>query len=190
MERIKRASTWVSDMTSKLPIILVAAASLCLLASCSTPGNRDTGIPVSRLESKRLKLAVTGDVAQLCKDVLGYDYPSAEIAYWKGAGDTGWILITNGKHGLITSRFEISNGSIASSVVLSHKEQRGKQIASKSFLRQFSGVSLSRSRGLSKRVDAISGATVSSRAMTDAAMLALRLHNSFVDEDRDSDRTK
>jgi major membrane immunogen (membrane-anchored lipoprotein) len=73
------------------------------------------------------------------------------------------------------SRFEICDGRIVRSVVVSSSERRGRQIESEGYMRQFSDLSLSDSGGLSGRVDGITGATVSSRAFESAALLALKL---------------
>lgn len=169
----------VLDMLSR-PTIVMATTACLFLTSCASVEDREIASPVFHRGTPKSRFVVTGDVAALCKNILGYNYPSGEIIYRTMAGSTEWVLVTQGRHALITSRFVISDGQITSSEVLSSKEQRGRQITSKRFLRQFRGQYLSKEQLLSKRVDAITGATISSRAMTDAALLALSLQ-AFVD---------
>ncbi|NQT94600.1 MAG: FMN-binding protein [Lentisphaerae bacterium] len=120
-------------------------------------------------------LSVTGDVSNLCADVLGRPYPHGTIRHGDGPGKTAWVLAAKGKHGLITAGFVVADGRIKDVAVLSDRERRGRPIRTRRYLRQFSGVGLRKNNSLDSRVDGITGATISSRAVERMAVLALRL---------------
>ena len=121
------------------------------------------------------ELSVTGDVARVCRTVLGSAYPQGSIRYWRQSGRTVWVLSSRGKHGLITAGFVVDGGVISTGAVLADREQRGRPIRSRRFLRQFEGIGLREDGRLDKRVHGITGATISSNAMRNMALLALRL---------------
>jgi len=85
-----------------------------------------------------------------------------------------FIVSEFGKHGLISFAVIISqSGRIEDMAVLESKEIKGAKIAKKRFLRQFSKKSLNDPLKLRKDIDAVSGATVSSKAATKAAKKVL-----------------
>lgn len=120
-------------------------------------------------------LAVTGAVSRLCAEVLGRSYPRESILHCGDAEKTVWILAAQGKHGLIAAGFVVKDGRIRETSVLEDREQRGRPIRARRFLRQFEGVGLRESTRLDRKIDGITGATVSSDAMEKMARLALRL---------------
>ncbi len=177
MTKSKMASTWAWVMHFKqLPPLLLVTCQL-VVASCAVHIQGGAKVDVGDYEAigPEQTLAVKGDVRLLCKDALGYEYPLGLIIYRRNNNTAAWQIATKGKHGLITSLFIIKEGQIIDCRVLSSKEVRGKQIAKKRYLKQFTGLSLLKPNKLSKRVDGISGATTSSKAMMHAAILALRL---------------
>jgi hypothetical protein len=119
--------------------------------------------------------AVTGEVARVCADVLKHPYPRKTVQYWGESAKRIWVLSARGKHGLITAGFVVEGGRISVSRVLADREQRGRPIRSDRFLRQFKGTGLRDGNKLDRRIDGITGATISSTAMTKMALLALRL---------------
>jgi len=161
-------------MTSKWLVLFLQAGGLLTLASCVSNGNRNTAVFTQDTASE-ISIPVIGQTERVCRESLGYTYPSTEILYYTTATSRVWTIMTRGRHGIVTSQFEIGDGAIRNIRVLSSKEQRGRQIKSQRFLRQFEGVSLSARNALNKRVDGITGATISSKAVNDAALLALKL---------------
>lgn len=119
-------------------------------------------------------MVVTGDVSALCTDILGRPYAHGTIQNGSGTNKTAWILSARGKHGPITAGFVVADGRIVCVEVLADRERRGRFIRTRRFLRQFLGVGL-RKGTLDSRVDGITGATISSRAVEKMAVLALRL---------------
>lgn len=157
------------------PITYLLLACLLCLVSCATPESMRKDGDLFRSTDSLARIQVRGEIGRICRDTLGYAYPSDEITWQQLPHSRVWSITTKGRHGPITSQFEVQEGKIINSMVLSSKEQRGQLIKSPSYLRQFSGVSLSNSGALSKSVDGITGATISSKAMESAALLVLNL---------------
>jgi hypothetical protein len=120
-------------------------------------------------------LVVSGEAARVSADLLGHTYPRREVQYWRDASRAVWVLDANGKHGLITAAFVVEDGEIRDSKVLSHREIRGKGIQSRRFLRQLRGARLDPRGRLTRRVEGVSGATISYGAVKNMARLALHL---------------
>ena len=120
-------------------------------------------------------LSVTGDVATLCTSVLGHSYAAGTIRYWTDSSNTAWIVTNKGKHGPIMAGFLIEKATISASKVLADREQRGRPIRSKGYQKQFKGLGLKKDNKLSRRIDGITGATISSVAFKNMAVLVLRL---------------
>ncbi|MBC6414306.1 MAG: FMN-binding protein [Chromatiales bacterium] len=113
------------------------------------------------------------------KKVLGGKYSKFRIRYWLKADRSVWILEEIGKERLITSGFSIDANRISEMKVLIFRESRGWEVRYDSFARQFTDAKLlNDSLKLDRNIDNISGATLSVRAVTKLARLALVLHNS------------
>lgn len=170
-------------MISKQLIVVLLVTCQLVVTSCSLRSQGGAKVAARDYEEIGTEntLPVRGDVKLLCKDVLGYEYPVGVIKYRRNNDLSVWQVATKGKHGLITSRILIEKGKIIDCRVLSSKEIRGKQVTKRRYLSQFTGASLLKSNKLSKRIDAISGATITSKAMTHAAILALRLEETYSD---------
>lgn len=91
------------------------------------------------------------------------------------------VLAQEGKEGPMTVGVCFHpDGLIKSVKVLSHVEDRGKGVDADSFLKQFSGKRASGSFQVGKDVDGISGATISSKAVSEAVRRASFGFKSFV----------
>ena len=109
------------------------------------------------------------------KDVLGHDYKGLRIRYWKQDKTTAWILDEIGKDKPITTGFVINNGRIERVRVLIFRESRGWEIRHAFFTDQFDNAALYKDMELDRTIDNISGATLSVRAVTKLARVALLL---------------
>ncbi len=107
--------------------------------------------------------------------IMGGNYPETRIAYWQVDASTAWILQGRGRTGVFTSGFVVSDGRIADCSVLEYHESYGKAIKSKRFLRQFQKAGLRDDRQLDRRIDGVTGATISVKSITNLARLALFL---------------
>lgn len=109
--------------------------------------------------------------------ILGHKYKSLRIRYWKKGGKTAWVLNEIGKEKPITTGFVIINQKIERVRILIFRESRGWEVRHTFFTEQFDDASLNKDQelGLDRNIDNISGATLSVRAITKLARLALLL---------------
>jgi hypothetical protein len=108
--------------------------------------------------------------------VLGHNYQQARLRYWKANGKTAWVIEDKGKEGyqLTTSAFVVRNGAIDIARVLIYRESHGEEVADASFLNQLAGAKAAGSE-LDRKVDNISGATLSVKMMQRMARAAIVL---------------
>jgi hypothetical protein len=108
------------------------------------------------------------------RSVFGRAYPQARLRYWKAGGRSAWIFDDIGKEGYVptTAAFVVKDQAIESARVLIYRESRGEQVGEPSFLKQLAGA---RAAGgaLDRKVDNISGATLSVKMMQRMARTAL-----------------
>ncbi len=121
-------------------------------------------------------LWLTKDTKASIKQVLGRDYRGMRIRYWQQGGRTAWILEELGKVKPITTGFVVENNQLVSMQVLIYRETHGWEVRYPFFTDQFKGLTLEPGNRLSKKIDGISGATLSVNALTRLSKLALHLH--------------
>ena len=112
--------------------------------------------------------------AQL-KDILGHNYKGLRVRYWQQDTRSAWILDEIGKDKPITTGIVINNGRIERVRILVFRESRGWEVRHSFFTEQFDDATLKENRDLDRRIDNISGATLSVRAVTRLARVALLL---------------
>lgn len=110
------------------------------------------------------------------KEVLGHDYPGLRIRYWQQGNRTAWILEEIGKVKPITTGFLIEDNTLLQMQVLIYRESHGWEVRYPFFTDQFEGLELEEDNQLNKKIDGISGATLSVNALTRLSKLALHLH--------------
>ena len=110
--------------------------------------------------------------------VLGHRYSQFRIRYWIKDGRSVWVLEEKGKERPITGGFVVLGGQLQEMKVLIFRESRGWEVKYDAFSRQFAGARLLPTLKLDRRIDNISGATLSVSAVTRLAKLALLLHQS------------
>tara|TARA_B110000438_G_scaffold281218_1_gene307176 strand:+ start:224 stop:766 length:543 start_codon:yes stop_codon:yes gene_type:complete len=120
-------------------------------------------------------IILSGDVREKVSTILGHPYGGLIIKYWEKEGRTAWILEEIGKTEPITFGIVIKNNKIEKIKVLAFRESRGWEVRYPAFTKQFNGVGLDNDK-LDKRIDGISGATLSFWAMTGVSRVALFLH--------------
>ena len=120
-------------------------------------------------------IILSGDVRKKVSTILGHPYGGLIIKYWEKEGRTAWILEEIGKSEPITFGIVIKNNKIEKIKVLAFRESRGWEVRYPAFTKQFNGVGLDGDK-LDKRIDGISGATLSFWAMTGVSRVALFLH--------------
>ncbi len=120
-------------------------------------------------------LWLTGERKQAVHNLLDHDYGSLRIRYWGNAERSAWILDEIGKEHPITTGIVVKDGKIELVRVLIFRESRGWEVRYPFFTDQFQQATLTTEQQLDRSIDNISGATLSVRALTKLARMALYL---------------
>lgn len=123
------------------------------------------------------------DLKKKVKAILGHDYPSFRIRYWQADRRTAWILEEIGKVKPITTGIVVNAGKIQTLKVLVYRETHGWEVKYPFFTNQFKGRSLTDSKRLDRKIDGISGATLSVYALERLGRLALLLDQTVHGDD-------
>ena len=121
-------------------------------------------------------LWLTAERRDAASEILGHRPAAMRVRYWQQAGQSAWILEEIGKEELITVGFLVSDEGIQRLRVLVYRESRGGEVRYDFFTQQFLQSRLSPNLKLERKIDGISGATLSVRALTRLARLALYYH--------------
>ena len=113
-------------------------------------------------------------------EILGHKYKGLRIRYWIHGTKTAWILDEIGKDKPITTGIVVNDGRIERIRVLVFRESRGWEVRYNFFTKQFDDLQLTDNNELSSTIDNISGATLSVRALSKQARLALLLHRQIL----------
>jgi len=70
-------------------------------------------------------------------------------------------------------------GSVSNIIILEYKERRGRPVAKKRFLKQYFGKTIQNPIRLRKDIDGVTGATISSRGITDGVRKLLYIFEEF-----------
>ena len=119
---------------------------------------------------------VTGELRQGVAEVLGHPYRDVRVRYWVSGGRSAWILEEIGKVEPITLGVVVESGHIEAMKVLTYRESRGFEIRFPFFMDQYRGARVDAEGELDRTIDGISGATLSVRATTKLARVALILN--------------
>lgn len=129
----------------------------------------------SNVEPVSSTVWLTGENQDIATDILGHKPDYLRLRYWRHSDRIAWIVDEIGKTEPITIGVVIENDHIAEIEVLAFRESRGWEIKHDFFTRQFRGVGLDEQRRLNEKIDGISGATLSVRAMNKISRLVLYL---------------
>lgn len=128
--------------------------------------------------ARTAKVWIKGDLKKTVTGILGHELNLLRMSYWELDGRTAWILEEIGKDEFITMGFVVYANRIESMEVLAFRESRGWEIRYPFFKDQFRGAGLNiKDTQLDRKIDGISGATLSVAAATRLARLALSLHD-------------
>ena len=116
-----------------------------------------------------LKKEIREKVAQILKHKPGF----LRTRYWQTAEQSVWIINETGKTKPITVAVVIKDNKIDLLKVLAFRESRGWEVKHDFFTDQFKQNTLTDQLRLTHPIDGISGATLSVRALTKVAQLAL-----------------
>ena len=120
-------------------------------------------------------------IQQQMQEILGHKYKGLRIRYWINNRRSVWILDEIGKEKPITTGIVIDNNKIERVKILAFRESRGWEVKHGFFTNQFNNAGLSDNNTsdknqLDRHIDNISGATLSVRAVSKLARIALLLH--------------
>lgn len=118
---------------------------------------------------------VDAELRATATEILGHPPATLRLRYWYAGTRTAWIIDEIGKEQPITFGVVIENQAVQALRVMQFRESRGWEIRYPFFTRQFSRLRLTDSGSLSHGIDGISGATLSVKAATRSAKLALAL---------------
>ncbi len=121
------------------------------------------------------KLWLTDEVRAGAKAILDREMQGLRLSYWQDGPRTVWILEEIGKTRPITTGIAVKDGAIERVQILIYRESHGWEVRYPFFTDQFKGLRLDDEAELTGRVDGISGATLSVRAIRKLARLALWL---------------
>ena len=107
---------------------------------------------------------------------MGHDYPALRVRYWCRETRSAWVLDEVGKDLPITVGIVVVDDYIESLRVLTYRENRGGEVATPSFTEQFNDNTLNDEYALNTHIDGITGATLSVRALSRLAAMALFLN--------------
>ncbi len=110
------------------------------------------------------------------EQILAHPTRALRIRYWGRDGRTAWVLEEIGKEQPITTGIVVNRGAIERIKVLVFRESRGWEVRHPFFTDQFTSAALTQDDRLDRHIDGISGATLSVRALTKLARIALFLH--------------
>jgi len=131
--------------------------------------------PVEIPEARTLWVA--GDLREGVERVLGHRFAALRVRYWYDGSRSAWILDEIGKELPITIGVTVAQSAIDNVRVLEFRESRGWEVRYPFFTDQFTAARLGPDERLDRRIDGISGATLSVRAVTRIARIALLLHD-------------
>jgi hypothetical protein len=119
---------------------------------------------------------LSGERKSSVRKLLGHDYAALRLRYWCQSDRSAWVLEEIGKDLPITVGIIVEKNYIKSLRVLTYRENRGGEVSTPSFTDQFNGVTLTSDDSLDQSIDGITGATLSVRALSRLATVALYLH--------------
>ena len=112
--------------------------------------------------------------------ILSHKYNRMRVRYWQKDNDNVWVLNEVGKEKPITIAVHIHKNAIKQLKVLTYRESRGDEVRHEFFSEQFTHATLTKGNTLSQHIDGITGATLSVRATTKVARLALWLNSKVI----------
>lgn len=119
------------------------------------------------------------DLKTAVEKILQHKAGFLRTRYWQQDAKSVWILEEVGKTQPITVGVIIEDAKISKIQVLAFRESRGWEVKHDFFTNQFKQLELNDKSRLSKNIDGISGATLSVRALTKIAQLALLFDQSI-----------
>lgn len=127
-------------------------------------------------------LWLNNDHKQAATSIFGHAYNGMRVRYWQGEGSRrAWIVEEIGKERPISIGVITEGKEVKDVVILAFRESRGWEVKNRFFTEQFANATLTTDQNLDRKVDGITGATLSVRAVTSSVRWVLYL-NSQLDQ--------
>ena len=156
-------STLSSDLSTTLP------------SSISSPSP-----PRPPLTPEQKSLWLTPELKETASEILGRRVRGIRIRYWTNGEKTAWIMEEIGKELPITIGIIVNGDKESSHIeqvkILAFRESRGWEVRYPAFTTQYQNAKITPELKLDQHIDGITGATLSVRAVTKVARLALFYH--------------
>jgi len=159
-----------------LLVIIVSMPSLVLAATVYETHTEFLNRAFSGTPPEPDVVWLSGERKSSVRNLLGHDYAALRLRYWCQGDRSAWVLEEVGKDLPITVGIIVEKNYIKSLRVLTYRENRGGEVSTPSFTDQFNGVTLTSDDSLDQSIDGITGATLSVRALSRLATVALYLH--------------
>ena len=124
------------------------------------------------------------DLLEATKSILQHKPNFLRTRYWKNSEQSVWIINEVGKIKPITVAVVIKHNKISLLKVLAFRESRGWEVKHDFFTDQFKNNTINDDLTLAQPIDGISGATLSVRALTKVAQLALFFNHHIQHEEK------
>jgi len=168
-------------------LLLLSPSSLSAGAAASHTEYQKTGDYISAAFAGQPAvqgiLWITRDIKPGVTKILQRKNFPLRYRYHRMGNRTVWILNEIGKVMPITTGITIEEDKIIDLTVLTYRESHGSEIRFPAYSNQYNAVQLNKNLRLSKAINGISGATLSTNAMKKVSRLALYLHNKLLEKD-------
>ena len=125
------------------------------------------------------KMWISEEQRQVATNTIGLGRPPIRVHYWREGQRSAWILKEIGKERPITIGVGINQGKVESVRILSFRESRGWEVKYPYFTDQFGGATADDNNRLDRRIDGITGATLSVNAVQKVVRWAIYLDRSL-----------
>jgi len=160
-----------------LILITLVAASLSGMAATTVyqkPSDFIRSVCGGKIPTTRT-LTLTASHQSKIRRLMGHEYRPSKVRYWMSGRRMVVILEEVGKTQPITTGFVVSGGKIELVKMLIYRETIGAEVRRTSFTNQFKGATIGSNEKLTRRINNIAGATLSTRAFMEMGRVAVYL---------------
>lgn len=164
-------------MIRVLILITLVAASLSGMAATTVyqkPSDFIRSVCGGKIPTTRT-LTLTASHQSKIRRLMGHEYRPSKVRYWMSGRRMVVILEEVGKTQPITTGFVVSGGKIELVKMLIYRETIGAEVRRTSFTNQFKGATIGSNGKLTRRINNIAGATLSTRAFMEMGRVAVYL---------------
>ena len=164
-------------MLRVLILITLVAASLPGMAATTVyqkPSEFIRSVCGGKIPTTRT-LTLTASHQSKIRRLMGHEYRPSKVRYWMSGRRMVVILEEVGKTQPITTGFVVNGGKIELVKMLIYRETIGAEVRRTSFTNQFKGATIGSNGKLTRRINNIAGATLSTRAFMEMGRVAVYL---------------